>query len=146
MKKIIISTLIFCALLIVNAGQGYSEVHTYDYCWVIGSNSGTCVADADKYPIDKWDVATNNFYIDPTGDLNISFWAIVSGTGPNDVAYSTANWPSSGPTHYHAYGTGPYSSNSPYVSDYYGYLSPGYLNLSAYAYGAGSSAGLTANW
>lgn len=125
-----------------NVGQANPpHCHT---CWTIGSNSATCYANADDYPCDLWDIQSDNFYIEPQGDLHIGFWATVATTGPGYDAYATANWSTTGPTHYYSYGV--YSSNSPYVSDYYGYLYPGNLNLAAYAFGAGSSSGLTADW
>jgi len=103
-------------------------------CYVIGYNSATCTASG--YGFDGQD-----FYIEPTQDLYLYAFAIED-TAPGSYAFVTANWHSAGSNPYYTYGTG--STNPWSTSDYL--VLPGTLNLAAYTYGSGSSAGITASW
>jgi hypothetical protein len=133
MKKTTIFSLIFASLLLVNVSRATSG------CYQSG-NAGYCYAANGGN-------ATQDFWVTPTGlDLHIYFSAYVPSEEEGYLAYGTANWASNSGHPYHHYGTGVYSGTSPYVSEAYGWLFEGWLNLTATTYGTGSSASVSASW
>ena len=139
MKKMKFFVLIFASILIAKASQA-QHIGT---CYQSG-NSASCTVTAISFDV-AW--GTEDYYFEPAwGDLHVYFSAYIPSTASGYLAYATTNWPSNGPLHYAHYGTGPYSGTSTYATDANGWLRTGYINLTAIAYGAGSSSGVWADW
>jgi hypothetical protein len=137
MKKITFSVLIFVSLLIANTSQATPG------CYQSGNTAG-CTVTASSFSV-AW--AIDDFWVTPTGlDLHVYFAASIPSEEEGYLAYGTANWASNSGRPFHHYGTGPYSGTIPYYSEAYGWLFEGWLNLTAIAYGPGSSAGVWADW
>lgn len=132
MKKTTIFSFIFASLLIINANRATSN------CGQSG-NAAYC----DSYG----SLTTQDFWVTPTGlDLHIYFTAYVPVDDQDHLAYGTAEWASNSGRPFHHYGTGVYSGTSPYVSEAYGWLFEGWMNLTATAYGTGSYTYVNATW